>query len=161
MDLKFPHHEMRRLPRPLQLPGKIRSIIGFISNMPTRQWTKMSKSLGNSFLPSELFAATTPLLTRGLWSHDGCAFSCCNPLFQYAGFFQTRPLSAAAKGIQKRLGNALVTVKKLDIPRRSAASELTAELQGLSGMLHSKEPMISYRQDTGCVVRNVLTDQTT
>lgn len=64
MDLKFPHHEC-----------EIAQSVGSGNEHPVKYWmhgnmltvngTKMSKSLGNSFLPLELIAGSHPLLEKG------------------------------------------------------------------------------------------------
>jgi cysteinyl-tRNA synthetase len=63
MDLKFPHHECEIA------QGKGSTGIDPVkywmhSNMLTVNGQKMSKSLGNSFLPAELFAGNHPLLDQ-------------------------------------------------------------------------------------------------
>ena len=64
MDLKFPHHECE-IAQATGANGKPPVNYWLHSNMLTVNGQKMSKSLGNSFLPSELFAGTHALLDRG------------------------------------------------------------------------------------------------
>ncbi len=64
MDLKFPHHECE-IAQAVGAFGKEPVSYWIHSNMLTVNGQKMSKSLGNSFLPSELFSGTHPLLTKG------------------------------------------------------------------------------------------------
>lgn len=63
MDLKFPHHECE-IAQGTGLNGKDPVRYWMHSNMLTVNGQKMSKSLGNSFLPAELFAGSHPLLDQ-------------------------------------------------------------------------------------------------
>jgi cysteinyl-tRNA synthetase len=63
MDLKFPHHECE-IAQGTALTGVEPVRYWMHSNMLTVNGQKMSKSLGNSFLPSELFAGSHPLLEQ-------------------------------------------------------------------------------------------------
>lgn len=63
MDLKFPHHECE-IAQGTGLNGKEPVRYWMHSNMLTVNGQKMSKSLGNSFLPGELFAGSHPLLDQ-------------------------------------------------------------------------------------------------
>src|SRR5204862_6614762 len=64
MDLKFPHHECG-IAQATAANGKAPVRYWIHSNMLTVNGQKMSKSLGNSFLPSELFSGNHPTLERG------------------------------------------------------------------------------------------------
>ncbi|MEQ9168969.1 MAG: DALR domain-containing protein, partial [Fulvivirga sp.] len=64
MDLVFPHHECE-IAQSVGTTGKEPVKYWLHSNMLTVNGQKMSKSLGNSFLPHELFAGTHKLLDRG------------------------------------------------------------------------------------------------
>ncbi len=64
MDLKFPHHECE-IAQSVGKTGKDPVKYWIHSNMLTVNGQKMSKSLGNSFLPNELFTGNHPLLERG------------------------------------------------------------------------------------------------
>jgi cysteinyl-tRNA synthetase len=63
MDLKFPHHECE-IAQGTGLNGKDPVRYWMHSNMLTVNGQKMSKSLGNSFLPAELFSGSHPLLDQ-------------------------------------------------------------------------------------------------
>lgn len=63
MDLKFPHHECE-IAQGKGLTGESPVRYWMHSNMLTVNGQKMSKSLGNSFLPAELFAGSHPLLEQ-------------------------------------------------------------------------------------------------
>ena len=65
LDLKFPHHECE-IAQATGANGKPPVKYWIHSNMLTVNGQKMSKSLGNSFLPSELFSGNHKLLERGL-----------------------------------------------------------------------------------------------
>ncbi|MFN7373005.1 MAG: cysteine--tRNA ligase, partial [Cyclobacteriaceae bacterium] len=64
MDLKFPHHECE-IAQATGANGKPPVRYWIHSNMLTVNGQKMSKSLGNSFLPSELFTGSHKLLDKG------------------------------------------------------------------------------------------------
>ena len=64
MDLKFPHHECE-IAQSVGATGKAPVNYWIHSNMLTVNGQKMSKSLGNSFLPRELFSGSHPLLEKG------------------------------------------------------------------------------------------------
>ncbi|MFZ9982765.1 MAG: cysteine--tRNA ligase, partial [Cyclobacteriaceae bacterium] len=63
MDLKFPHHECE-IAQATAANSKEPVRYWMHSNMLTVNGQKMSKSLGNSFLPSELFTGNHSLLTK-------------------------------------------------------------------------------------------------
>src|SRR5690606_29218304 len=64
MDLKFPHHECE-IAQATGATGKPPVKYWLHSNMLTVNGQKMSKSLGNSFLPRELFSGNHTLLQKG------------------------------------------------------------------------------------------------
>ena len=64
MDLKFPHHECE-IAQNKAAHGKHAVKYWLHGNMLTFEGKKMSKSLGNSILPDELFTGEHPLLTKG------------------------------------------------------------------------------------------------
>lgn len=110
MDLKFPHHEC-----------EIAQSIGSCQKSPVRYWlhtnmltvngTKMSKSLGNSFLPNELFAGDHPLLAQP-YSPMTVRFFFLQAHYSSTVDFSNDALQAAEKGY-KRLMNALNLLPKL------------------------------------------------
>lgn len=65
MDLKFPHHECE-IAQNKAATGKHAVKYWLHGNMLTFEGKKMSKSLGNSILPDELFSGNHPLLTKGI-----------------------------------------------------------------------------------------------
>jgi cysteinyl-tRNA synthetase len=118
MDLKFPHHECG-----------IAQAVGATQKQPVKYWMhsnmltvngqKMSKSLGNSFLPRELFAGNHPLLQRG-FSAMTVRFFMLQSHYSSTLDFSNEALMAAEKGY-KRLVNALNILNKLQ-PLEKATS---------------------------------------
>ncbi|MBD78647.1 MAG: cysteine--tRNA ligase [Crocinitomicaceae bacterium] len=110
MDLKFPHHEC-----------EIAQSVGADGTEPVRYWmhgnmltvngTKMSKSLGNSFLPLELVAGDHPLLDQG-YSPMTARFFMLQANYRSTLDFSNEALKAAEKGY-KRLMNALKSLNGL------------------------------------------------
>lgn len=111
MDLKFPHHEC-----------EIAQAKGANDREPVRYWMhsnmltvngqKMSKSLGNSFLPAELFAGTHPLLEQP-YSPMTVRFFMLQSQYRSTLDFSNDALKAAQKGY-KRLINGLRIIKNLE-----------------------------------------------
>jgi cysteinyl-tRNA synthetase len=99
--------------------------------MLTVNGQKMSKSLGNSFLPRELFAGTHTLLDRG-YSPMTVRFFMLQSHYSSTLDFSNEALSAAEKGF-KRLANALATVKQLETSSNSIppSGEFSTELNSL------------------------------
>lgn len=110
MDLKFPHHECEIA----QATGANRkSPVNYWihSNMLTVNGQKMSKSLGNSFLPSELFTGNHPLLEKG-YSPMTVRFFMLQSHYSSTLDFSNEALNAAEKGF-KKLSAALTAVKPM------------------------------------------------
>ena len=111
MDLKFPHHEC-----------EIAQSVGADGNEPVRYWmhgnmltvngTKMSKSLGNSFLPLELISGDHELLDQG-YSPMTTRFFMLQANYRSTLDFSNGALKAAEKGY-KRLMKALSSLNALD-----------------------------------------------
>ncbi len=110
MDLKFPHHECE-IAQAVGATGKSPVNYWLHSNMLTVNGQKMSKSLGNSFLPRELFAGNHELLEKG-YGPMTVRFFMLQSHYSSTLDFSNEALSAAEKGFRK-LSNALTTVKKL------------------------------------------------
>jgi cysteinyl-tRNA synthetase len=129
MDLKFPHHECE-IAQATAATGKKPVNYWLHSNMLTVNGQKMSKSLGNSFLPKELFAGNHPLLDRG-YGPMTVRFFMLQSHYSSTLDFSNEALSAAEKGF-KRLANALITAKKLEHPGATeGVTELVSELREL------------------------------
>ncbi len=110
MDLKFPHHEC-----------EIAQSVGAYGKQPVRYWIhtnmltvngqKMSKSLGNSFLPQELFTGSHELLSEP-YSPMTVRFFMLQSHYSSTLDFSDEALKAAKKGYKKMI-NGLVLAKKL------------------------------------------------
>lgn len=127
MDLKFPHHECE-IAQGTGATGKTPVNYWLHSNMLTVNGQKMSKSLGNSFLPSELFAGTHPLLDKG-YGPMAVRFFMLQSHYSSTLDFSNEALQAAEKGF-KKLINALGLIKKMEHPgtgssTKAATDELT------------------------------------
>ena len=110
MDLKFPHHECE-IAQATGAFGKPPVKYWIHSNMLTVNGQKMSKSLGNSFLPSELFSGNHPLLEKG-YAASTVRFFMLQSHYSSTLDFSNEALLAAEKGYRK-LSNALKIVKNL------------------------------------------------
>ena len=130
MDLKFPHHEC-----------EIAQATGANDKPPVRYWVhsnmltvngqKMSKSLGNSFLPAELVSGNHPLLEKG-YSPFAVRFFMLQSHYSSTLDFSNEALQAAEKGYRK-LTQALKAVKNLEAPptRKATSTEKADDLKKL------------------------------
>jgi cysteinyl-tRNA synthetase len=113
MDLKFPHHE-----------GEIAQSCGSMGNAPARYWLhsnmlnvngkKMSKSLGNSFLPNEIIEGTSPLFSKP-YSPQVIRFFMMMSHYRSELDASDEALQAAEKGYQ-RISRAFSKIDSLPIP---------------------------------------------
>lgn len=127
MDLKFPHHECE-IAQATGANGKPPVQYWIHSNMLTVNGQKMSKSLGNSFLPSELFSGSHKLLDKG-YSPAAVRFFMLQSHYSSTLDFSNEALQAAEKGY-KKLSNALKSVKGFTHPgAQSLNEELITDLQ--------------------------------
>jgi cysteinyl-tRNA synthetase len=110
IDLKFPHHECE-IAQSVGATGKAPVNYWIHSNMLTVNGQKMSKSLGNSFLPRELFNGSHPLLDKG-YGPMTVRFFMLQSHYSSTLDFSNDALNAAEKGF-KKLSNALSVIKKL------------------------------------------------
>lgn len=129
MDLKFPHHECE-IAQGTGATGKPPVNYWLHSNMLTVNGQKMSKSLGNSFLPRELFAGTHKLLDKG-YGPMAVRFFMLQSHYSSTLDFSNEALQAAEKGF-KKLINALGLIKKMETPAGTNASATSAEFTRLS-----------------------------
>lgn len=111
MDLKFPHHECE-IAQATGANGKAPVHYWMHANMLTVNGQKMSKSLGNSFLPEELFSGNHPLLEKG-YSPCTVRFFMLQSHYSSTLDFSNEALQAADKGYRK-LNQALKTIKELE-----------------------------------------------
>jgi len=131
MDLKFPHHECE-IAQGTGATGKPPVNYWLHSNMLTVNGQKMSKSLGNSFLPRELFAGTHSLLDRG-YGPMAVRFFMLQSHYSSTLDFSNDALQAAEKGF-KKLINALGLIKKMEHSGGSASmnNEASTDLARLA-----------------------------
>jgi cysteinyl-tRNA synthetase len=124
IDLKFPHHECE-IAQSVGATGKKPVNYWVHANMLTVNGQKMSKSLGNSFLPRELFSGSHPLLEKG-YGPMTVRFFMLQSHYSSTLDFSNDALNAAEKGF-KKLSNALNVLKKLNHPggpiKKSALDE--------------------------------------
>ncbi|MFT6882251.1 MAG: cysteinyl-tRNA synthetase [Marinoscillum sp.] len=99
MDLKFPHHECE-IAQNDGTYGQDGAKYWLHTNMLTVNGTKMSKSLGNSFLPRELFSGEHELLERG-YSPMTIRFFMLQSHYASTVDFSNEALGAAHKGFMK------------------------------------------------------------
>ncbi len=111
MDLKFPHHECE-IAQGTGLNGTEPVRYWMHSNMLTVNGQKMSKSLGNSFLPAELVTGNHPLLEQA-YSPMTVRFFMLQSQYRSTLDFSNDALKAAQKGY-KRLINGLRIAKTLE-----------------------------------------------
>jgi len=110
MDLKFPHHECE-IAQSVGATGKQPVKYWLHTNMLTVNGQKMSKSLGNSFLPHELFSGSHDLLNEP-YSPMTVRFFMLQSHYSSTLDFSNDALKAAAKGYKKMV-NGLVLAKRL------------------------------------------------
>jgi len=134
MDLKFPHHECE-IAQATGANGKSPVNYWLHSNMLTVNGQKMSKSLGNSFLPRELFAGTHELLDRGFGPMT-VRFFMLQSHYSSTLDFSNEALGAAEKGY-KKLVVSLNSVKKfVHEGKEGSEQKISEELQKLAEECH-------------------------
>lgn len=140
MDLKFPHHECE-IAQGNGLTEKDPVRYWMHSNMLTVNGQKMSKSLGNSFLPGELFTGSHPLLEQA-YSPMTVRFFMLQSHYRSTLDFSNDALKAAQKGY-RRLINGLRVVKMLTYTPDETVSadetkqaEIRSALQGFHDALN-------------------------
>jgi cysteinyl-tRNA synthetase len=99
MDLKFPHHECE-IAQAKGANGKEPVRYWIHSNMLTVNGQKMSKSLGNSFSPAELFSGNHKLLEKG-YSPSAVRFFMLQSHYSSTLDFSNEALQAAEKAFRK------------------------------------------------------------
>lgn len=113
MDLKFPHHECE-IAQNQGSTGKGGAKYWLHTNMLTVNGQKMSKSLGNSFLPRELMSGDHELLERG-YSPMTIRFFMLQSHYASTLDFSNEALEGARKGFAK-LSNAIRIMKGMEWP---------------------------------------------
>jgi cysteinyl-tRNA synthetase len=126
MDLKFPHHE-----------DEIAQSCGSVGCNPAKYWMhtnmlnvngqKMSKSLGNSFLPKEIIEGTTSVFTKP-YSPNVLRFFMMQAHYRSTLDFSSDALNAAEKGLG-RLMEARKLIDNLPVSDKSSTDlqQLIAE----------------------------------
>lgn len=125
MDLKFPHHECE-IAQGTASSGKSPVRYWMHGNMLTLNGKKMSKSTGNSLLPSELFSGDNELLEKA-YEPMVVRFFMMQAHYRSTLDFTSEALSASEKGYLK-LMEAMKLMDKLTPSKESSAnvSELVA-----------------------------------
>ena len=118
MDLKFPHHECE-IAQGHGLNDHDPVRYWMHSNMLTVNGQKMSKSLGNSFLPSQLFSGTHELLEQA-YSPMTVRFFMLQSHYRSTLDFSNEALKAAQKGF-RRLVNGLRLLKTMTFDSEEGA----------------------------------------
>jgi len=108
MDLKFPHHECE-IAQSVGSEGISPVKYWMHGNMLTVNGSKMSKSLGNSFLPLELITGNHPLLDKG-YSPMTVRFFFLQAQYRSTVDFSNEALQASEKGLKRLLSS----IKLLD-----------------------------------------------
>ena len=111
MDLKFPHHECE-IAQNHACTGKDGAKYWLHTNMLTVNGQKMSKSLGNSFLPEDLVKGNHELLERP-YSPMTVRFFMLQSHYSSTLDFSNEALTAAQKGYSK-IANGLKLIEKLE-----------------------------------------------
>ncbi len=128
MDLKFPHHECE-IAQATGANGKTPVHYWIHSNMLTVNGQKMSKSLGNSFLPSELFSGKHAMLEKG-FTPMTVRFFMLQSHYSSTLDFSNEALLAAEKGY-KKLTTSLAYIKSISHPGTTSTDGINATLDGL------------------------------
>lgn len=126
MDLKFPHHECE-IAQSVGTTGKQPVKYWLHTNMLTVNGQKMSKSLGNSFLPRELFTGDHHLLEKG-FSPMVVRFFMLQSHYSSQLDFTNEALNAAEKGY-RRLMDGLEASKLLQYAKGSYDKEKQEQAQ--------------------------------
>lgn len=111
MDLKFPHHECE-IAQAVGSTGKDPVRYWIHTNMLTVNGQKMSKSLGNSFLPTELVTGDHRMLDQA-YSPMTVRFFMLQSHYSSTLDFSNEALKAAQKGY-KRIANGLKVLRHLE-----------------------------------------------
>jgi len=126
MDLVFPHHECE-IAQSVGCRGKDPARYWLHTNMLTVEGQKMSKSLGNSFLPRELFAGDHPLLERG-YAPMVVRFFMLQSHYSSTLDFSNEALNAAEKGY-RRLMDGYQHAQNLTYSKGSVDAEFDEQVR--------------------------------
>ncbi len=121
------------------------------TNMLTVNGTRMSKSLGNGFLPHELFTGSHPLLDKA-YAPMTVRFFMLQTHYRSTLDFSNEALQASEKGL-KRLWEAYTTLQKLV----HAGGETDAELEEkVSGLVKGFDEFMDDDFNTAKVLANMF-----
>lgn len=134
MDLKFPHHECE-IAQCKGVNGVEPVKYWLHTNMLTVNGQKMSKSLGNSFLPHQLFAGTHTLLEQP-YSPMTVRFFMLQSHYSSTLDFSNEALKAAAKGYKKMM-NGLKIARTLKFEEDSAAQKDEKTVQQIDQIIEN------------------------
>ena len=122
MDLQATHHT-NEIAQNIAYCGKSPSNYWIHTNMLTVSGQKMSKSLGNSFLPNELFTGNHPLLDKG-YGPMPVRFFMMQTHYRSTLDFSNEALQASEKGFE-RLMDAYSTLLTLS-PASNSSEDISA-----------------------------------
>ncbi|MCB0496156.1 MAG: cysteine--tRNA ligase [Cyclobacteriaceae bacterium] len=136
LDLQFPHHECE-IAQSVGAYGKDPVHYWMHTNMLTVNGQKMSKSLGNSFLPHELFTGSHPLLDEA-YSPMTTKFFMLQSHYSSTLDFSNDALKAARKGY-KRMINGLRLLKEMEFVEDGTAKDEKSieQIEQIIRMCHS------------------------
>jgi cysteinyl-tRNA synthetase len=109
------------------------------TNMLTVNGTRMSKSLGNGFLPEELFTGNHPLLEKA-YAPMTVRFFMLQTHYRSTLDFSNEALQASEKGL-KRLWDAYELLQKMTVINGQAASDATLDGKVISLVAEFDESM--------------------
>ena len=125
MDLAATHHT-NEIAQNEACFGKSPAKIWMHTNMLTVNGTRMSKSLGNGFLPHELFTGTHPLLDKA-YSPTTVKFFMLQTHYRSTLDFSNEALQASEKGL-KRLWEAYENLQKIPYKAGDVDVELNEKI---------------------------------
>ncbi len=126
MDLKFPHHECE-IAQSVGSYGKEPVNYWIHTNMLTVNGQKMSKSLGNSFLPEELITGNHPMLDQA-YSPMTVRYFMLQSHYSSTLDFSNDALKSAVKGYN-RIANGLKLARKLQYSPEEGIAPVPAEAE--------------------------------
>jgi cysteinyl-tRNA synthetase len=152
-DLKFPHHECE-IAQGTGINDAEPVRYWMHSNMLTVNGQKMSKSLGNSFLPAELFAGSHPLLEQA-YSPMTVRFFMLQAQYRSTLDFSNEALKSAQKGY-KRLINGLRNVKQMDYVADETAQIAEKDIQEIEKSIQGCYDGLNDDLNTAVTIANLF-----
>ncbi len=154
MDLKFPHHECE-IAQGVGLTDTDPVKYWMHSNMLTVNGQKMSKSLGNSFLPGELITGDHPLLEQA-YSPMTVRFFMLQSHYRSTLDFSNEALKAAQKGY-RRLLNGLKIVKDLEYTHEEGVELDQKKIDDLTKAVKTIYDALSDDLNTAVAIAQIFT----